>query len=219
MLNRLCLMVLLQIIFVAATVQAFDLAQLKHTPPNVELGKEILVSIPAQDLKRARVLVGARDGYSVIPMQQQGEQFKAALNFANLATLMYQFQIETKDGKVLETEYYSIRQPSNKELELLIANLSKEASSLQGKIKQLESSLFALKRVDPKTLGAQKAGEMAKALVLLGKREREYQDIKEMNEARQNKRREELLRTPKGKAVQEGSAAIEQERKRFLSGK
>lgn len=165
----------------SGVAQAFDLRDFKHTPPvlkgEASLDKEIQISIPANGLRRARLFVAQPSGYVVTPMNAAGPEFVAPLKFGKLAVIKYQFQIEASDGLIYETEFYTIRQPSSSDQEKRISALTTELESLNAKIHQLESSISGLKIADPRVLGKRKGQELAKALLLLSKKEREYAEI------------------------------------------
>ena len=91
---------------------------LGHQPPTSVSYDEILLTLPASGLKRARLLVASPGGYRIIPMSRiAGDKFfKAAVTFGELAILKYQFQAETEEGKYIETSYFQLSEPVGQDL-------------------------------------------------------------------------------------------------------
>lgn len=155
---------------------AFDVANLQHKEPVIDAqsaSQAITVTIPSTGLKRARVLLLTTHGYKAMVMTGDGRLFTAKLTLAELAQLKYQFQVETEDGRILETKFYAVRKPSDPELEKKISDLKAESELWHAKAQQMQNGLDSLQATDPQQLAKRKDQEYARALVKLGRKERE----------------------------------------------
>jgi len=156
-----------------AKAEAFSIS---HVPPAAMIDGPMQLRIPAARIARARVLVAVPGGYRVLPMELDGGEFVASVQFNSLAILRYQFQLE-QDGTFVESDFFEIRQPSDPTLEEEILRLDKDRVSLSAQRTQLENTVHALQRVDPATLTKRKNQEMAKALLALSQAERELASL------------------------------------------
>lgn len=154
---------------------AVDAINWEHVPPVIEQGSfknSLPIKLGGLGLKRARVLVGTRSGYKALDLAKVDESFEGSLRFDDLAVITYQFQVETNDGNLHESSYYTIRQPSSDEMESQLVALRKEAEALEAKELQLQNALQGLKTADPMELAKRKNSELARAYVRLGRSER-----------------------------------------------
>ncbi|MCB0309791.1 MAG: hypothetical protein KDD42_01070 [Bdellovibrionales bacterium] len=197
-------------------VFGFDMNSFRHEPPDFKLvgeaGQKLPIVISAQGLKRARILAVSGSGYRAYPMRRRGDEFFAQIKFEDLALLKYQFQLEDQAANFYESDFYTIRQPSNNEMETMITALKDQELSLRAKRQQLENQLFGVKQADPAQLAKRKSQELARALVLLGKKERWYEEIRSRAAQSQSDSQQKLGDTEKGARVNEARKFLQQDR-------
>ena len=161
-----------------SVVLASEPWRVAHIPPqtlNVKAGVDL--SIPASGLKRARVLQVTQGGYRVFEMTRESDVFRAVVNFDNLAALRYQFQAETNQGEYLESPYFTVSQPADTDLEARALQLAAEVQQYQAKSTQLKTVLAGVQETSPETLAKRRNEELARALVLLGQKQRELSEL------------------------------------------
>ena len=201
--------VLFLIIFVCFSIDAmaFDIETLGHVPPKVQAGDDfsapLRLTIPGHEIKKARVLLATPTGYRAIPMIKAARTYEAEVFFGDFAVVSYLFQVETISGQVHESKRYSIRQPADAELEGKISALRTQYRTINARRKQLENAIHNLKNADPQALGRRKDQELARALVILGKRERVLNELSEEVESSYGQVENELSKTERGQAVSE----------------
>lgn len=208
------LWVMLALLLFPCVAFGFDLAQFSHTPPAFQaqgaVDQKLVLTISATGIRRARVLVAAAAGYKTFEMVREGDLLKVPLRFEDLALLRYQFQIESLDGKFYETDFYTIRQPSSSELEGMIETLSLREKELSAQVQQLRSVLFSVKKADPAILKKRRAKELGRALLLLGKRERQAKEALEESDRALSEYSNKLEQSERWHAAQAGREFLEQ---------
>lgn len=160
-------------------VFALSAAEFEHQAPEQEAidhPERIMLRTPANGIERVRVLIQAESGYRVVPMERAGAEFVANVSFEELAELAYHFQVDALDGPVFETKTYVLRKHSGVEFEQEIEQGQRELDKLKAEVLQLENTLQGLRVADPKVLARQKHIELARAVVLLTKRERQVRE-------------------------------------------
>lgn len=182
------LTLLVAVILIVNISDAQELAAFKHIPPEASSQNEsgqVLLVISADNIKRARILVQQTNGILVAELkkQQANNSYEVIVSFNGLAELIYSFQYETLDGKLQESQSYHLRRYSGQEYEQAIKDKIAELQALKEQLPQLENEIQALRSSDPKSLARQKNVELARAIVLLNKREREVKEA----EVRQRK--------------------------------
>lgn len=158
-------------------VLAFDMNTIRHTPPRVEAGDEfprLLFQLDAPGIRRVRALVVREYGYQTVPLIQAGSHFEVRIDFEDQAELSYQFQLETDAGEFIESDSYSVRLPADRETEAAISGLQKQMEARRAQLVMLNRRVEVTRSTDPATLERQRERDMAKYLVILGQREREY---------------------------------------------
>jgi hypothetical protein len=152
---------------------------LGHLPPNVVSYDEILLTLPAVGLKRARVLVASPSGYRIIPMSRVAgdAKFKVAVTFGELAIMKYRFQAETESGSFLESDFFSLSEPVGPEAKEKLEILSAKSQALNARIIQLKNAIAGIEQSDPNELAKRSNKELAKALLVLSEREKERDAI------------------------------------------
>lgn len=160
-----------------AAAQAYDIRALRHSPPTVKDARlPLLLTIPAEGLKDARVLVVGKDGYHALSMKHKGDAFEAEIQFTDLAELVYEFQIRASDGATYESEFYSIQQPGDPALEKSLAELGMEKEILQARSVQLDNALYAAKQSSGKS--GSSSAETGRVLLDLGQKERKAEALR-----------------------------------------
>lgn len=199
------LMLVCFLVFSIPTVAfgAHDIA-VNHQPPEVVLGENPVFEVVAPGMKRVRMLVVTREGYRAVPMSQSGNTFQAQISFDDMAILRYQFQLETIDGRKNISKYYSVRQPSGQEVETEILELAKKAEKLKARVTQVENAIHSLRSTDPEVLGRRRKKELAKAYILLGKRERRLDERQASVKDAYAEYEKLLRRSLKGRSVFQG---------------
>lgn len=170
---RACVYILVAMLGVWQSAAQAKNDDISHSPPMVEVGKPLELSVDGKGIKRIRALCSDLNGVKVINLNSSGDAFKAPIKFGNLSVIKYRFNWEDEAGLMHLSKYFYIRQPSSKELERRILNLSKEASTLDAREQQLRNTLHNLSKLDPKSLSGQRNKELGRALLSLGNRERE----------------------------------------------
>lgn len=171
------LLLTILIILQQGLASAYDLANFKHVPPLVNIEKPMLLEIPAQGLKRARVLIADKTGYTVNEMKKSGNNFYTEVAFKDFAIIKYQFQLQSEQDEVLETQQYFLRQTSNAELENTIIDLNKQIETKNARILQLQNAIQGVKNSDPQSLAKRKSQELARAYLNLSQKERELAQL------------------------------------------
>lgn len=152
---------------------------LGHLPPNAVSYDEILLTLPAAGLKRARVLVASPTGYRIIPMSRVSgdHNFKVAVTFGELAIMKYRFQAETDAGSYLESDFFSLSEPVGPEVKEKLEILSAKSQALGARVIQLKNAIAGLEQSDPADLAKRSNKELAKALLVLSEREKERDEL------------------------------------------
>lgn len=148
---------------------------LGHVPPQIVSYDEILLTLPAAGLKRARVLVASPSGYRIIPMSRVAgdANFKVAVTFGELAIMKYRFQAETEAGSFLESDFFSLSEPVGPEVKEKLEILSAKSQALNARVIQLKNAIVGIEQSDPNELAKRSNKELAKALLVLSEREKE----------------------------------------------
>ena len=160
---------------------AYAQVNFSHTAPQVSPAKtngaeSVTLEVRADGIKRMRVLVQIEQGLKVLELENKGDYFAAELELRDYAELFYSFQYQTLDGALHETELFVVRKHSSNELEDELKLKQAEVAALQQRLAEHENTLQALKAADPKTLAKQRNVEMARAVVLLSRRERQVEE-------------------------------------------
>lgn len=148
---------------------------IEHVPPKYEVGSTLQVSISDTGISRARILISDQDGIKIKKLEKVDNQFRADIDFLRLALLKYRFQIEFNDGHVALSAYYYVRQPANEALEEQIRNLNNMISVTQTRIRQVENGINSLNAMPAAVFQKKKSEELGKALIVLRKKEKEYE--------------------------------------------
>ncbi len=152
---------------------------LGHVPPQLVSYEEIMLTLPAAGLKRARLLVASANGYRIIPMSRiSGDpMFKVAVTFGDLAIMKYQFQVETDDGRYLESEYFRLSEPIGSEEREKLEILNAKSQAVAARVLQLKNAVISIEQTDPNELAKRGNKELAKALLTLSEREKERDSL------------------------------------------
>ena len=188
--NRFRLVLCIQTLFAASFAQAFDLAKFSHQPPQSEVSagaQEFSLKVPSAEIKRVRVLAQRKNGIQSIEMTPQGANFVATATFGDASSFSYTFQIEDTDGKLYESAQYTLNQTNNSGSSDELAALGEELEGLKAKTNQLQNNLRTAEAVDPQVLARSKQQELAKALLALSKKEREWNELQEKLKAFEEK--------------------------------
>jgi len=110
---------------------------------------KIPLSVPAAGIKRIRLFVLTPVGYEIRPLEHSENEFKGWLDFSGLSFIRYYFQVETEEGRIFESQLYSIRWPLDSKREEQIRQSLAELESLTALLSQLERQLAYLKIGDP----------------------------------------------------------------------
>ncbi|MBX7143563.1 MAG: hypothetical protein K1X79_03855 [Oligoflexia bacterium] len=158
---------------------ALSQAEFKHEPPErdaIEHPERVILRTPAEGIERIRVLIEAEAGYRAVPMEREGAEYIANISFEDLAELTYHFQVDASDGPIFESQSYVLRKHSGQEFEQELQQKTAELEKLQAEVLQLVNTVQGLRVADPKALARQKNMELARAVVLLSKRERQVRE-------------------------------------------
>ena len=153
-----------------------------HVVPELstkQADNQIELTIPIQELVRARVLVASPNGYRSIEMAKRGKNFVVKVKYGEYSVLKYQFQVQDGIGHVHESKLFELAEPIDDSLDVQIKDTSAQLDLVRAKKRQYESAIVGLSNTDPATLSARKNEEMGKAFLLLGQKEREIKDLKE----------------------------------------
>jgi len=200
-------------VFWAAIAQAYDIRVLNHVPPvAVNASTPLELTIPAEGLKEARVLVGTSEGYRILPMIRTADHFRAEVGFNGLAELAYEFQVRAADGATYESNPYSVHLPANPKIELSLAALTMEKEVLRARSLQLANALYSLRQeyslkpeLDKKALAKVEAGQV---LLALGRQERKAETLRADLSAKLAGLEERLNASDRGKLVSAGRSAL-----------
>lgn len=153
-----------------------------HTPPaSVDASQTEIVKleVTGEEISRVRALIQGESGYRIASLEQNGQSFIASVSFEQLAELRYRFQYQMNDGSLHESQNYVIRKLATDESESELSAMQQSIDGLKSKVAQLQNTVQALRVADPKTLAKQRHVEMARAVVLLSKREREVAEAEQ----------------------------------------
>jgi hypothetical protein len=155
---------------------------LTHSPPaSVDASQTEMVQLIASgsNITRVRALIQSDSGYRIAALEQQGDSFVTTVSFNQLAELRYRFQFQLSDGSLHESQNYVIRKLATEAFEGELVQMQRSLEILKSKTAQLQNNVQALRIADPKALAKQRHVEMARAMVLLSKREREVAEAEE----------------------------------------
>ncbi len=212
--NRGILILVFAFLILQGSVGA-EVHTIKHVPPVFTLGKAMIAKINGDKIKRGRVLIADKDGIRVQKLEKEGDYYFANLDFLSLALLKYQFQVEFEDGFVTESEYYYIRQPSTDDLEEKIRALNDELSLVRTRIRQMENGIFSLSNTDSAVFQKKKSEELGNALIVLRKKEKEYNQVLKDAENVYVQWRESMNSDPRGKYVSVSRKDLEEDNQFF----
>ncbi|MCB9029528.1 MAG: hypothetical protein H6619_00620 [Deltaproteobacteria bacterium] len=161
-----------QLLF-AVNVLAFDKTSFFHIPPEFVDSQKIELSISAEGIKRARVLLSDSAGILPIEMaiQEDSNELTAKFDPSDLALIKYQFQIQADDNTLFESPYYYIRRPAADSLEAELSAYNKEYDLVNKKIRQVKNAIYNLQEGN---LVTRKSQELGRAVLMLRDAEKEF---------------------------------------------
>lgn len=164
-------------ILVACDVHAIDRATFKFSAPvlSQELQSDLLID--AEGVAAARVLIPTANGVRVVELEHANDKFKKTIKLLPGDRSVFQFQIKPTSGPVFETEYFEFKNESGADAQAELLAQEKEQQEKLADIARVEQNLAALKNSDPANLAKNKNQDMARALLLLSKKERELKDL------------------------------------------
>lgn len=176
--NKVATFVIYVQIFASA---AFALSpyDIHHTPPRADrLKGAIPLSIDATNLTKARIFVSGPNGYTIHPMEREGGKFVAKFFGKDLDGRTYQFQVQGESGETVESTAYSLASDGARSDSQRIEDLKKELSNIITEENSVTSKLATLENVSVNELAQRRDEELAQALIILGKKERELNILK-----------------------------------------